>query len=126
LSSPPFFLAEPMRGLRIQFVMAKLTHPETRRKAGLSGYARRDFTPSIRRPISRRRDPADSGFQVPAPEFHTLASLSPREFCDLALSRFASGQLPVTREAVLQWQEEIASMGYDYISLLISLFSRSG
>jgi len=60
------------------------------------------------------------------PEFHTLASLFPRELCDLALSRFTSGQLPVTLEAVLRWQEEIASMGYDYTSPLISLFSRSG
>src|SRR5262249_56724487 len=31
-------------------------------------------TPSIRRPISRRRDPADSGFQVPAPSTRGLVS----------------------------------------------------
>jgi hypothetical protein len=56
-------------------------------------------------------------------EFHTLALLSPPELCDLALSRFSSGRLPVTLETVLQWQEAIASMGYDYISPLSSRFS---
>jgi hypothetical protein len=58
-----------------------------------------------------------------SPEFNTLALLSPPELCDLALSRFISGQLPVALETVLRWQEAIASMGYDYISPLGSTFS---
>jgi hypothetical protein len=57
------------------------------------------------------------------PEFNTLALLSPPELCDLALSRFGGGQLPVTLESVFRWQEAIASMGYDYISPLGSRFS---
>jgi hypothetical protein len=37
----------------------------------------------------------------------------------------ASGELPVTLETVLWWQETIASIGDDYISPLISSFSRA-
>ncbi len=53
------------------------------------------------------------------PDFHTLASLSLPELCDLALSRFTDGDL----ETVLQWQETIASMGYDYASPIGKSFS---
>jgi hypothetical protein len=57
------------------------------------------------------------------PDFHTLASLSPPELCDLALSRFTDGQLSVALETVLRWQETIASMGYDYVSPIGTSFS---
>src|SRR5262250_2269252 len=43
----------------------------------------------------------------------TLSSLSPSELCDLALSRFVAGDLPVTMKRVLWWQEEIGKLGYD-------------
>jgi hypothetical protein len=60
------------------------------------------------------------------PDFHTLAALSPSELCDLALTRFADGQLSVTLERVLWWQETISSMGYDYVSPIGTRFSRAG
>jgi hypothetical protein len=56
------------------------------------------------------------------PAFSTLASLAASELCDLALSRFVAGDLPVTLERVLWWQEEIGKPGFDYISPLISAF----
>jgi hypothetical protein len=58
------------------------------------------------------------------PDFDTLASLSPPELCDLALSRFTDGRLSATIETVLWWQEAIASMGYDYVSPIGCSFSR--
>jgi hypothetical protein len=58
-------------------------------------------------------------------EFDGLASLAPPELCDLALSRFVAGDLPVTLEHILQWQAKIASMGYDYVSPLGSSFSHT-
>jgi hypothetical protein len=50
--------------------------------------------------------------------FDALAALSPREVCDLALSRFVAGHLPVTLEHVLRWQKELGAMGFDYVSPL--------
>lgn len=58
-------------------------------------------------------------------EFDTLAALSPPDICDLALSRFTSGELPATLESILSWQGSIASLGYDdCISPVVSSFSR--
>jgi hypothetical protein len=59
------------------------------------------------------------------PDFDTLAALSPQQLCDLALSRFTMGELPVTLDTILSWQETIESMGYHYVSPLISSFSRA-
>ena len=56
--------------------------------------------------------------------FHSLASLSPSELCDLALSRFVAGELPVALERILWWQERISAMGHDYVSPLGSAFSQ--
>lgn len=47
-----------------------------------------------------------------------------RELCDVALTRFAAGELGVNLEFVLRWQEQIRSLGYDYVSPLIATFSR--
>ena len=58
------------------------------------------------------------------PGFDALAALSPQELCDVALTRFAAGELGVNLEKVLQWQEQIRSLGYDYVSPLITAFSR--
>jgi len=52
--------------------------------------------------------------------FDDLAALPTQELCDLALSRFVSGQLPTTIERVLRWQEELSSMGFDYVSPIVS------
>jgi hypothetical protein len=58
------------------------------------------------------------------PGFDALAALSPQELCDVALTRFAAGELGVNLEKVLQWQEQIRSLGYDYVSPLVTTFSR--
>jgi hypothetical protein len=56
--------------------------------------------------------------------FSTLASFTSSELCDLALSRFIAGDLPVTLERVLWWQEEIGKLGFDYVSPLGTSFER--
>jgi hypothetical protein len=58
------------------------------------------------------------------PASTTLASLTSSKLCDLALSRFVAGDLPVTLEAVMRWQEEIGKLGFDYVSPLSASFER--
>jgi hypothetical protein len=58
------------------------------------------------------------------PGFDALAALTPPELCDVALSRFAAGELGIKIEDVLRWQEQIRSLGYDYVSPLVTTFQR--
>jgi len=58
-------------------------------------------------------------------EYNALALLAPSDLCALALARFAAGELPVTLQNVLSWQEAISATGHAPVSPLISSFSRS-
>jgi hypothetical protein len=58
------------------------------------------------------------------PEFFKLVALAPQDLCELALSRFVASELPVTLEAVLNWQMQISALGHTDASPLYSTFAQ--
>ena len=59
-------------------------------------------------------------------DFAMLSSLPPDELCTIALSRFVAGNLRVTLDKVMDWQEKVRAVEPDGVSPLYCGFSPTG